>query len=161
MQCASTPYTQSTDIHNYKKHTQTCTYTYIHAYIHTYIHTYIHSYIQVPSYTRTQRHGRLKHQWRDNGYAAHHNSLCMFVRMYVCMYVCMYVRLCANVRAWRRGGGESQHELCYILHNVTLSPKSAMLCLLICLCVVVVYLCPVCVCVCVCVCVRARVCRNL
>ena len=72
--------------------------------------------------------------------------------VHVCAYVCMYVSVCTFVckRAGTEGGGgggaESRHDLCYILHNVTLSTKSTMLCLLICLCVVVVYCVYVCVC---------------
>ena len=125
MSCASTP------VHTQQRHTQLHK---AHTNTHTYIHTYTH---------------RGMADCNINGmnwvcyasqlyYVCMHVCLCVCVCVYVCMsvcmYVCMYVRWCAHVRAQRRvgGGAESQHDLCYILHNVSLSQKSALLCLLVC-----------------------------
>ena len=94
-----------------------------------------------------------------NGYATVRTTilcacLCVCVCMYVCMYLCMYLCMYVCVHTCGHGGGwraESRYDLCYILHNVTLSQKSAMLCLYVCVCVVLAYLCVVCMFVCVCV----------
>ena len=51
----------------------------------------------------------------------------------VCVCVCVFEFVCilAGMVEWG-GGGESRHDLCYILHNVILNQKSAMLCLYVC-----------------------------
>ena len=103
-----------------------------------------------------------------------HKTLCLFLRVCVCVCVWICLHTC------RHGGvGGSRHHLCYILHNVILNQKSAMLCQYVCVwwlrnCVFV----RVCVwrktrvkrsqnvihtftnlplCLCACVCARARV----
>ena len=47
----------------------------------------------------------------------------------VCMCVCEFVCKRAGTGEW---GGGSRHDLYYILHNVILNKKSAMLCLYVC-----------------------------
>ena len=98
MSCASTPYTYSKGIHNCTKHTQT----------HTYRHTY----------TNKKWHIVILMEWQWVCYALQDI-------VHVCVY--MYVRVWVIVH--RSSGAESWHSLCYslcyILHNVILSPKSA------------------------------------
>ena len=77
----------------------------------------------------------------------------MHVCVYVCVCVCEFVRIRARTGGGGGGEGPNHDTTCYILHNVTLSQKSAKLCLYVCLCVVLAYLCVVCTFVYVCVCV--------
>ena len=59
-------------------------------------------------------------------------SVCVCECVCVCVYVCMCVCVCEFVCTRAGTGGESRHNFCYILRNVILSQKSAMLCLYVC-----------------------------
>ena len=102
------------------------------------------------THTHTHIHTNRADEGNDNAYVTHHKTLCLFARVCVCVCVCVSVWVCLHT--CRHGGvGELRHDLCYILHNVILNQKSAMLCLDV--CVKWLRKCArVCVSVCSCVC---------